>query len=298
MEQWLWIIIGILLCIILCLLGKVFYMQKAAREIEEEFAVRLLVETNTLIDISSHDKYMRQLATSINRELKKLRQQRHKFQQGDIELKEAVTNISHDLRTPLTAIYGYLELLEREETSEDVARYLSQIHNRAEVLKQLTEELFRYSVVSSAQELKIVKTELNGILEESLLSFYGAMQQKGITPEIVMPEKRIVCMLDGGSVSRIFSNIISNVLKYSDGDFKVEMDEEGTILFSNQAKGLNSITAGRLFDRFYTVETGTNSTGLGLSIARNLTERMGGEIDATYHDNRLFIHLSFMKDKK
>ena len=123
MEQWLWIIIGILLCIILCLLGKVFYMQKAAREIEEEFAVRLLVETNTLIDISSHDKYMRQLATSINRELKKLRQQRHKFQQGDIELKEAVTNISHDLRTPLTAIYGYLELLEREETSEDVARY-------------------------------------------------------------------------------------------------------------------------------------------------------------------------------
>ena len=98
-------------------------MRRAAKEIEEEFALRLHSETNTLIDISSGDRAMKRLAAGINRQLRSLRRQRHRFQRGDLELKDAVTNISHDLRTPLTAIYGYLELLQREEKSEAAARY-------------------------------------------------------------------------------------------------------------------------------------------------------------------------------
>lgn len=84
---------------------------------------------------------MRKLAADINVQLRLLRQERHRYQQGDWELKEAVTNISHDLRTPLTAINGYLDLLEREEKSKNVQRYLSQIENRTEVLKSLTERM-------------------------------------------------------------------------------------------------------------------------------------------------------------
>ena len=88
---------------------------------------------------------MRHLANTINRQLRKLRTERRRFQQGDLELKNAVTNISHDLRTPLTAICGYLELLEQEEKPETVSRYIGIIKDRVDILAQLSEELFRYS---------------------------------------------------------------------------------------------------------------------------------------------------------
>ena len=114
MEFWLSVVIGILL-IILVLSIKIFLVQKSAREIETAFAERLMTDTNTLIDISYQDKTMRKLTERLNIELRKLRKERHRFNRGDLELKEAVTNISHDLRTPLTAISGYLDLLDREE---------------------------------------------------------------------------------------------------------------------------------------------------------------------------------------
>ena len=104
---------------------------------------KLITDSNTLIDISSNDKYMRHLANEINIQLRKLQAERRKFQKGDLELKNAVTNISHDLRTPLTAIYGYLDLLEQEEKSETVNRYIAVIRNRTKMLKQLMQ--FKYS---------------------------------------------------------------------------------------------------------------------------------------------------------
>lgn len=141
MNYLLLIIIGILLLIIFVLGAKVHFLRKSAQEITEGFRDRLTADTNMLIDISSRDAYMRKLASEINVQLRMLRKERRRYQQGDLELKEAVTNISHDLRTPLTAISGYLDLLEREEKSENVERYLTQIHNRTEALNNLTEEL-------------------------------------------------------------------------------------------------------------------------------------------------------------
>ena len=293
MEHLLLIIIGILLLIIFTLLAKVYFLRKSAQEIAEAFRDRLAADTNTLIDISTRDPYMRKLAADINVQIRLLRKERHRYQQGDLELKVAVTNISHDLRTPLTAINGYLDLLEREEKSENVQRYLSQIKNRTEVLKNLTEELFRYSVVTSSQELKLEHVDVVRALEESLLSFYAVMQEKGIQPEIEFPEEPIYRELDAGAVNRIFSNIISNALKYSDGDLSVVMDKNGCVTFSNTAYNLNTVTVGRLFDRFYTVEASRNSTGLGLSIAKILTERMGGSISAQYQNKRLYVTIDF-----
>ena len=293
MEFWLLVVIGVLLIIILGLLIKLLLVQKTAREIQEAFAERLTTETNTLIDISYRDKTMLKLANGLNTELRKLRSERHRFQQGDLELKEAVTNISHDLRTPLTAICGYLDLLKREDKGEDVERYLAQIEDRVEALKRLTEELFRYSIVASTNHYTMEKIDLRRNLEESLIAFYGTMTQKGITPEINMPEERIERMLDSSAVNRIFSNIISNAVKYSEGDFSVTMDTDGKITFTNTAKGLNAVDVGKLFDRFYTVETGRKSTGLGLSIAKILTERMDGTIYAEYKDSKLQIIVHF-----
>ena len=273
------------------LLAKVYFLRKSAQEIRDAFRARLTEETNTLIDISTRDPYMRKLAADINVQLRQLRKERLRFQNGDRELKEAVTNISHDLRTPLTAICGYLDLLEREDKSETVRRYLSQIAERTEAMKSLTEELFRYSVIRTEEELTPERLNLCRVLEDNLLSFYGVMQAKGIVPQISLPEEPIWRTLDKAALNRIFSNIISNAVKYSDGDLTVMLTADGTITFSNQAKALTSVEVGRLFERFYTVESGRSSTGLGLSIAKVLTEKCGGQITADDHEGRLSIRV-------
>lgn len=288
-----WILCGLLAGGVLALWGKLRCMQKSMDEIRTELAEHLSQETNTLISVSSGDRYVRTLAAELNKQLRLLRRQRQRYASGDRALKEAVTNISHDLRTPLTAICGYLELLEREEKSENTARYLSLIQNRVEAMKQLTEELFRYSMVTSSQELKPEEVNLGRVLEESLLAFYGAIQCRGMTPKLRLTEQPVRRTLDPTALSRIFSNIISNAIKYSDGDFEVVMEESGAIVFSNTARGLTPVTAGRLFDRFYTVEASRNSTGLGLAIAKHLTERMGGDIAADFRDQRLSITVRF-----
>lgn len=285
-------IIGILLLTVFALGAKVYFLHRSAQEIAEAFRDRLAEDTNTQIDISTRDPYMRKLASEINVQLRQLRREHHRYQQGDQELKTAVTNISHDLRTPLTAICGYLDLLEREEKSEPVQRYISQITGRTEALKALTEELFRYSIISS-QELQPERLDVKRALEESLLSFYALMQEKQIQPEIALPEDAVWRNLDPRAVSRIFSNIIGNALKYAEGDLAVTMDRAGRITFSNSAGGLDAVTVGKLFDRFYTVEASRNSSGLGLSIAKLLTEQMGGQIGAEYLNGALRIQVSF-----
>ena len=296
MEHLLLVVIGILILMILVLLAKIFVLRKSAREILAAFEDRLTADTNTLIDISSRDPYMCKLAAGINDQLCILRKQRHRYLTGDRELKEAVTGISHDLRTPLTAICGYLDLLEREEKSEAAARYLALIGNRTEAMKNLTEELFRYSVVLSAQTLTLEPVCVNDALEESLAGFYAALTERGIMPELDWTNERVTCVADRAALGRVFSNILSNAIKYSDGDLTVSLSDDGLVCFTNTASKLDGIEVGRLFDRFYTVEAARNSTGLGLSIAKALTEQMNGTIGATYEKGKLKISLRFLSN--
>ena len=289
-----WILCGILAIALTAASIKMMMLKMSMEEIRTEFERSIAEDTNVQISISSGDKTARNLAKAINGELAQLRKLKLQYANGDRELKEAVTNISHDLRTPLTAINGYLDLLNREEKSEKVENYISQIKNRTEALKSLTEELFRYSVVTTMQELKSERLDMVRALEESLLSFYAVLQEKGIRPEIKLPEEPVWRDFDAGAVNRIFANIISNVVKYSDGDLSVVMDERGSVIFSNTAKSLSTVEVGRLFDRFYTVEASRSSTGLGLSIAKVLTERMGGSISAQYQNERLYVRVEFL----
>ena len=298
MELWLWAIIGIMALIIVALLIKIYILQKAAKDTANAFVDRLITDTNTLIDISCNDRNMRRLANTINVELRKLRVQQRHFQQGDMELKNAVTNISHDLRTPLTAICGYLDLLEQEEKTEKVERYIEVIRNRSEMLMQLTEELFRYSVIISKGNNTIREpVSINSILEESIAAFYTALNEKGITPKIQMSEYNIIRTLDRSSLARVFSNLLNNAIKYSDGDLDITLSETGNITFTNTASGLDGVQVGKLFDRFYTVEAARKSTGLGLAIARTLIEQMNGTISAEYFENKLSICISFPDTK-
>jgi len=290
----LWVLCGVLSAIVLILCVKIYTLKAGMTEIRAELADWLKTDTNTLISISSNDRQLRLLAADLNRQLRLLRKQRRQYLNGDRELKDAVTNISHDLRTPLTAICGYLDLLETEEKSEKVTRYVMAIQNRAEVLKQLTEELFRYSIIMSVQEpMQLEPLGVNGILEESIVSFYAALTKHGITPQIDITEKKIIRTLNRTALLRVFSNILNNAIKYSDGDLKVVLLETGKIIFSNTAHNLNDVQVGKLFDRFFSVETARNSTGLGLAISKTLVEQMRGIITAQYHDGVLSICIDF-----
>lgn len=295
----------IYLLLILCLLVitglllKLHLLRKSLREVGDSLEFVLSQDTNLLITVSSRDKTVCRLAELLNTQLRRLRKERQRYEHGDRELKEAVENISHDLRTPLTALSGYTELLKKEVHSPSALRYLEIMEGRISSMKLLTEELFRYSLLHSPREDKPVSLSLNHVLEDCLVSFYAVLQDKGITPVISMPESPVMRILDASSLSRVFQNIISNAVKYSVGDLSVTLTEDGTVTFVNPAPHLTPVITAKLFDRFYTVETvdaptePTTSSGLGLSIARLLVERMGGMIYAEYKSGELHITVQF-----
>ena len=285
----LWVAVLLLGLLVVMLTIKVVLLRKSARVLRQELLRRRNEETNTLLSLPSRDREMRLLTSTLNQELRSLRQDRLRYQQGDRELKDAVAGISHDLRTPLTAISGYLELLKSQKLPPDATRYLEQVENRTQSMKRLTEELFQYSVAASTEKLELQPVDLGRALEETLLAFCEALESRGITPEIHLTEKKVIRYLDPGALNRVLGNLLTNALKYSPGDLSVTLDESGRIAVSNSAPQLDPITTGRLFDRFYTVEAAKNSTGLGLSIAKSLTERMGGRIWAEFSQGRLTL---------
>lgn len=285
---------AILAVTVLALGLKVISIRRAARDILQELSDKLSEDTNTLISLSSSDREMRRLAAALNQELRVLREQRLRYRQGDQELKDAVTNVSHDLRTPLTAICGYLELLEREDMSGAAQRYLATISERTEAMKALTEELFRYSVIlSTDRDMGLEPVDMNAALEEAAAGFYAALTARGIEPVIDLPEKHVIRSLNRAGLNRILSNLFSNALKYSAGDLEIALGPDGTVSFSNAAPDLDPVQVGRLFDRFFSLEAARGSTGLGLAIARTLAERMGGSVAAAYENGRLTVTVSF-----
>ena len=293
MGTWLWVlIIAFLSVLIAALIIKIISLKRAVKDIEESLSEKLTTDTNTLIDISSNDKRIRSLAGTLNRELAVLRKEKLSYMNGNNELKNSVTNISHDLRTPLTAICGYIELLEREEKTKEAEKYLDIIKKRAEFMVKLTEELFGYSVIMSEDGGKTTPyTDVKNVLEESIASFYEVLMARNIVPVINLTKEKVIKNLNSHALSRVFSNLLNNAVKYSDGDLEISLFENGEIVFANTASKLDVVEVEKLFDRFYTVETAKNSTGLGLSIAKTLVEQMRGEISAKYKDGKLYIKI-------
>lgn len=286
--------VTVLSLLVVILFFRYISTKRELRKISAQITEILKNDTNAMIAVSTNDKVISETVTAFNQNIRELRKKELQLQSKNDEISTAITNVSHDLRTPLTAICGYLELLKTEEKSQEVNRCLEIIENRTEALKKLTEELFQYSLITCGEDaLTLEEVSVNGVLEESIAAYYAAFKEKGIEPLITITEQKIIRRLDKTALLRIFANILSNALKYSDGDLEITLTDEGEIIFSNTAANLDEIQVGKIFDRFYTVENARTSTGLGLSIARSLAERMNGNITASYNGGRLVITVSF-----
>ena len=286
-----WILCGILGTAAAVLLLHLIGIHRDLRDLTAQFSDRLEHDTNNVLYVSGGDSSVRRLAADLNTQLRRLRALQLEYISGDRRLREAVTSISHDLRTPLTAISGYLELLADAPLSAEIRRPRDVIASRTAQMQQLTEELFRYALVLSDGE-NSGETErvcVNAQLEESIAGYYAALTQRGIEPEITMPEEQVYAVCSRSALARVFANLLNNALKYSSGDLHITLTADVCIRFVNHAPALRETDLQKLFERFYTVESAQHSTGLGLAIARPVTEQMGGTIDADYSDGSLII---------
>ena len=287
-----WLLCAALAAAVAVLLAKLWLLRRGLDDMDRQLGERLDQDTNNPIFLSVRDRSARRLAQSLNLRLEQLRRQRQRYEAGDRALQEAVTGVSHDLRTPLTALEGYVELLEREALSPAAARYVGYIRDRARAMERLTEALLRTSLTGE-EALTLEPVDLNAALEDSVASFYAALTARGIAPQVRMPQRRVIRQLDRAALGRVFENLLSNALKYSSSDLEITLSQSGAVVFANTAPGLDEVQTGRLFDRFYTVETARSSTGLGLSIARGLVGRMGGSLEASYLRGRLVVTVHF-----
>lgn len=294
MSIWFYtVMIIILLCLIFMII-RLFLIKKSIREIRIDLKKILKSDTNNLLTISSNDREIKKLTNDLNQELRELRKQRLQYEKGNQELKKSITNISHDLRTPLTAISGYIDLLKEENLNDRQNKYVKIVDNKTKELISLTEQLFDFSQsLDLEKEIKKENCCINDILEETIASYYKMFKEKNIVPHIEICEKKIYKNVDKVMLVRIFENLISNTIKYSDNDCNIVLEEDGKIIFSNKASELDITTVKKIFDRYYTVENVKKHSGVGLSIAKQLVEMNGGTITAKYLKDTLHIEILF-----
>lgn len=287
----LYIIVAILLFICIALILKLYFMKKSIKEISASLEEILNLKSNNILTISSSDNDLKLLASKINKELKSLSKQRLQYENANQILKRNITNISHDIRTPLTAINGYIGML-RDNDNIKNDKYIKIIQEKTNDLINLSNQLFIFSM-SIDNDLKLNKKKycINEILEEVLASYYDIFKEKNIVPKIEITKEKIYRNIDKNSIIRVIENILSNVIKYSEGDFKVILDKDGKITFSNKSKALDTTTVQKIFGRYFTVENAKKSTGIGLSIAKELIELNNGKISAKYIRGYLIIDI-------
>lgn len=293
MSIWFYLFL-IVLCISIFLIIKILIMKNEIKNIGKSLSSILKSDTNNLITISTNDNDLKKLANTLNNNLKKLRKLELEYKNGSGELKSSITNISHDLRTPLTAIRGYLDLMDNSNLTDKQINYLKIIISKVKDLTELTEQLFDFSKSIDIQnEIKKESICINDVLEESLVSFYSLFKEHNITPKIEICEDKVTRLLNENMLKRIFENIISNALKYGEHDFNVKMYSNGAIEFSNKTDKLDKVSLEKVFDRYYTVRNAKKSSGIGLSIAKQLVGLSGGKIEAEYKNNNLIIKVKF-----
>ncbi len=248
--------------------------------------------------LSLPNKNIENLVVEINTLIDDKRKIENIYKEKDMELREAIANMSHDLRTPLTSIMGYVYLLNDDKLNkEERKEYLRIIEKRSLVLNDLITNFYGLSRIQADQyEIKFEPVNLELVLGEIIAAFYETLDYKFGEPEINIEEGLGPVLGDKQALNRIFTNLIENIIKHGEGEVKISLKKKNKYIvmeFSNKAEDLESKDVNRIFEKFFTkdrMRTGQN-TGLGLAIVKLLVEKQGQKIEAKKVGNRLIINI-------
>lgn len=292
--------LGVCACLIIIIMGLLCYVWGMKRELHRlAVQLELLVagENEKMLDLALIDKDLEHLAGLFNRFNDRQRQAVADARHHEEALKENVANISHDLRTPLTVILGHLQLLARESLSDKATERVAIIRSKAETMKTLTERFYTLSLLEDDDTPpKRSRLNLTNLLLNLLAEQAPAFEERSIVPQIVLPQNSVFIESDSELLERIFQNLITNVLRYADGNVCIALHQtsEGIVFtISNSIADASNIDPHRLFDRFYTADParGAGTSGIGLAIVKILVERLGGKIDAELDGKELTFTL-------
>ncbi|WPC39513.1 HAMP domain-containing sensor histidine kinase [Clostridium sp. JS66] len=272
---------------------KLFSYKRQIRDIASQIREFRDRKNDKKINIEIADKDIEELAFQINEYLEFYK--RHEQEKIIFEdtLKQGIANMSHDLRTPLTSIIGYLKLLKEEVIDKEEA--LRILKNKANKLNILINDFFELaSIESEDYELNIERINITNIVYDEILSFYEAFESKEFEPKVDILENPVFIMGDKESLERIIDNLISNTLKYADKDIEINLEKHNDMVIlkiSNICLDIDKEDEIHIFDRFYMADKvrKEQGTGLGLSIVKSLMEKMNGTVKSKIEQNRISI---------
>ena len=280
----------------LIFLAKFLFTKKELRNITKQLKDYNNKKTNKKIDITLLNKDIEELTIEINNLIDLNAKLIIEKKSVENELKQAVANMSHDLRTPLTSILGYIQLMESDDiTEEDKREYLKIAKNRTKRLQTLLNDFFELSIIESVDHnLKLEKLKINNIVEEIVINLYDRFNEKQIVPNIEIPRDNINIIADESALKRVIENLVTNAIKYSDGNISIKLEKINsyvTLTIINAVSYLTERDVELFFDRFYTADQTRlgNGTGLGLSIAKSLMNKMNGKLNARLMDGKLYM---------
>ena len=293
-------IVLIILLVLLCagLAVRQAILEKGLRRAARRMREQMANETTARLALPCPSAGAEELLSCLNQLLELRQEERALYRRKEQELRRQIANVSHDLRTPLTSILGYLQLLEGEGLPlEKRAEYLAVIEGRARTLQTFIAAFYDLSRIEGGElPLEREKVDLSRALSDQLAAAYEQIEAAGLAVEVDIAPGLPPVWADSGAVTRIFSNLLTNALRHGEDTLSVRLYREGGVIlsaFSNRAEGLPAEDAAHVFERFYTADkmrTG-QSTGLGLAIVKALAERMGHTVAARWEDGVFTIEV-------
>lgn len=285
-----------LIAIIIVLISIIVGYKREFRRINKEISNNLDEYVN--IKTKSVDKDVENLVENINLIFDSKQKVVAEKKKKEEELRASISNMSHDLRTPLTSIIGYLQMIKSEKPSEtDKKEYMDIVEKRTKSLQKLISSFYDLSRIEGNEyNFNYKKVNLSNVLCENIAVFYNDFINNNIEPVIEIEEGIKEIISDEGAITRIFSNLIGNMIKHGGNYVKISLKQENDIIiteFTNKATGLTQENVDKLFDRFYTVDNSRSdrNTGLGLYITKVLVEKLGYNIIAKLDNENLKIKI-------
>lgn len=295
-----------ILIVIVCILCAVFlflYLQLRSelRQLHKQLAYTRKEDAQFTLFTTSSNLVMAQVIDEVN-QLKHQRQsEKNAYLKNELEVQDMITNISHDIRTPLTSIQGYVEMVAISEDSDERNRYFEIITNRLHDLESMLDEFFLYTrLINSNEVLEVHSLAVYPFLCNTLLNYMDMINTQHLEPQIQCENEAVCVLAHEESLRRICTNLIMNTIRYGKAPFVIRVEEQTsaiTIQFSNHVNAGDFVDVEHMFDRFYKGDRARTQkgSGLGLAIVKELSQRMQGSVEAKLHGDVLQVILKLPK---